>query len=39
MNTPGTEQGNWQWRLEPGMLTAEVSDRLRSLTAITGRGG
>jgi 4-alpha-glucanotransferase len=29
MNTPSTIGGNWQWRLEPGELTAEHAARLR----------
>jgi 4-alpha-glucanotransferase len=29
MNTPSTIGGNWQWRLEPGELTAEHATRLR----------
>ena len=29
MNTPSTIGGNWQWRLEPGQLTAEHATRLR----------
>ena len=29
MNTPSTIGGNWQWRLEPGELTAEHAVRLR----------
>jgi 4-alpha-glucanotransferase len=37
MNTPGTEQGNWRWRLEPGALTPELAARLRELTLRTGR--
>ena len=31
MNTPGTDRGNWAFRLAPGALTAPVADRLRSL--------
>jgi 4-alpha-glucanotransferase len=37
MNTPGTEVGNWSWRLEPDALTARLAARLRSLTERTGR--
>jgi 4-alpha-glucanotransferase len=32
MNTPGTVEHNWQFRLEPGALTAELAQRLRTLT-------
>jgi 4-alpha-glucanotransferase len=38
MNTPGKEKDNWSWRLEPGALTREHSERLRQLGVITGRG-
>jgi 4-alpha-glucanotransferase len=37
MNSPGQAERNWGWRYESGALTAEVSDRLRSLTQIYGR--
>ncbi len=37
MNLPGTAEGNWCWRLLPEMVTEEVKDRLRDLTAIYGR--
>jgi len=37
MNTPGRAGGNWGWRYTPGMLTAELAERLRSLTTIYGR--
>jgi 4-alpha-glucanotransferase len=29
LNTPGTERGNWGWRLPPGALTPELARRLR----------
>jgi 4-alpha-glucanotransferase len=38
MNRPGTAEGNWGWRLEPGRLTPEHLDRLAGLTATYGRG-
>jgi 4-alpha-glucanotransferase len=31
MNRPGTDRGNWAFRLAPGALTPAVADRLRSL--------
>ena len=31
-NQPGTASGNWRWRLRPGELTADVAERLGSLT-------
>ena len=37
MNTPGTTGGNWQYRLRPHDLTADVADRLRSLCDLYGR--
>jgi 4-alpha-glucanotransferase len=32
MNTPGTETGNWSWRMEEGALTAGLADWLREAT-------
>jgi 4-alpha-glucanotransferase len=37
MNRPGTAQGNWRWRLEPGALTPELATRLRKATERSGR--
>jgi 4-alpha-glucanotransferase len=37
MNTPSTSEGNWQWKLFPGQLTPEHSERLREMTEIYGR--
>jgi 4-alpha-glucanotransferase len=37
MNTPGTTEGNWQWRLDEGALTPELAARLRELTRASGR--
>ncbi len=40
MNTPGTDSGNWGWRLLPGYLdalTGTPSTRLRTLTQVYGR--
>lgn len=37
MNTPGTTEGNWQWRLHPGQLGAEALDRLARVTRAAGR--
>ena len=39
MNLPGTEEGNWHWRYDPGALTGERAARLRSLTERAGRAG
>jgi 4-alpha-glucanotransferase len=37
MNTPGREQGNWTWQLEPGSLTTALAARLKAATAAAGR--
>ena len=37
MNTPGTEYGNWQWRLRRGQLTPKLAKRLRALAEASGR--
>ena len=37
MNTPGLGGRSWQWRLEPGQLTAVVAEQLLKLTKMTGR--
>jgi 4-alpha-glucanotransferase len=37
MNLPGTGHGNWQWRYTPDDLTSERAERLRALTASSGR--
>ncbi len=37
MNTPGTVDGNWAWRVTPGQLTPDVARRLRTLVALYGR--
>lgn len=37
MNRPGELGGNWQWRLEPGQLTAAHATRLRAAAAASGR--
>ena len=31
MNRPGTDRGNWAFRLAPGALTPAIADRLRAL--------
>ena len=31
MNTPGTQSGNWQWRLLPGELTPELAELAKKL--------
>ena len=37
MNSPGTIEGNWSWRLRPGQLTKRHAARLREATAAAGR--
>ncbi len=37
MNLPGVAQGNWQWRLSKGQLTADVLEKLSQLTANSRR--
>lgn len=37
MNTPGEEEGNWAWRLEPGQLTDVLAARLRAATEAADR--
>jgi len=37
MNTPGTAEGNWGWRLLPDQLTHDHAEYLRSITEIYGR--
>jgi 4-alpha-glucanotransferase len=37
MNTPGREDGNWSFRLEPGALDGALAARLRAATRAAGR--
>jgi 4-alpha-glucanotransferase len=37
MNRPGSERGNWRWRLEPGQLTDDLAARLRAAAEEAGR--
>jgi 4-alpha-glucanotransferase len=37
MNLPASERGNWNWRLEAGALTPELSERLKAMTETYGR--
>jgi 4-alpha-glucanotransferase len=39
MNFPGIAEGNWRWRLKDGVLTPEVAQRLKKMTANYGRIG
>jgi 4-alpha-glucanotransferase len=38
MNTPGQAQGNWSWRLTDATLHPHITERLRGLIALFGRG-
>jgi 4-alpha-glucanotransferase len=37
MNTPGSDTGNWGWRVAPGALTPELAARLRAAAQEFGR--
>jgi 4-alpha-glucanotransferase len=37
MNSPGTTDDNWGWRVKPNTLTRDLAKRLRRLSEITGR--
>ena len=37
MNTPGTLGENWQWRLLPGQITKELTERIAGMTKLYGR--
>lgn len=37
MNLPGTISGNWRWRFEPGVLTEDLSRRLRDMNSMYDR--
>lgn len=39
MNTPSKAEGNWQWRMAPGMAASKLAKRIRRLTALYGRIG
>ena len=36
-NVPGTLGGNWQWRLSPGQITPELTERIAAMTRMYGR--
>ena len=38
MNTPGTCEGNWQWRFTWDEVGEEPGKRLAAMTAVSGRG-
>lgn len=37
INTPGTSEGNWRWRVLPGQLVERLSAHIGKLTALYGR--
>jgi 4-alpha-glucanotransferase len=37
MNLPGRAKGNWDWRLQSRQMTRATLERLRDLTAVSGR--
>jgi 4-alpha-glucanotransferase len=37
MNTPGTTEGNWEWRLDAAALTPRLARRLRDLAELYNR--
>ena len=37
MNTPGTQFGNWRWRLKPNELTPELAAKLLDMAKTYGR--
>ena len=39
MNIPSKPGGNWSWRLQVGMLTPELANKLAVLTEVTDRDG
>lgn len=34
MNRPATENGNWEWRLDPELIKSSIADDLRGMTEI-----
>ncbi|HSO74733.1 MAG TPA: hypothetical protein VLU47_07835 [Blastocatellia bacterium] len=38
MNLPASEQGNWGWRFKPDALTQALSEKLKEMAGIYGRG-
>ena len=39
MNTPSLANGNWGWRLQPGLLTRDLAEKLAALTVVSDRAG
>jgi len=37
INKPSTTSGNWQWRMQPGLLTPALAESIRDMTKLYGR--
>ena len=37
INSPGTSEGNWQWRLRPNFLSSDLERSIRELSELYGR--
>ena len=37
MNTPGTLGGNWMWRMLPGQITPDLTEKIAAMTRLYGR--
>ena len=37
MNRPGTDEGNWRWRMQEGMITEKTAEYLLKLVKVYGR--
>lgn len=37
LNTPGTSEGNWEWRLRPNFLSEDLKRSIRGLTEVYSR--
>ena len=37
INTPGTSEGNWEWRLRPNFLSQDLKNSIKGLTELYSR--
>lgn len=37
INTPGTDTGNWIWRMKPGLCTEKLAGKMAEMTVLYGR--
>jgi 4-alpha-glucanotransferase len=37
MNFPGVADGNWQWRLQDGVLIPDLSNKIKNISITNGR--